>query len=73
MAPAIDVALAAAGIVRELGGGGAGLTGSPPRSARVLRFNILNAGGGIDAETERALLAEADISPSLAGEVMRLG
>ena len=58
---------------RELGGGRVGLTSSPPRSARVLRFNGFEVGGGIDVDDERALLAEADISTSLPGEGLRLG
>lgn len=59
---------------REVEGAGTGLTGSPPRSVRVLRLRGFGGGGSMELFDERALLAEADISTSLLGEEgMRLG
>lgn len=71
--PAIAVALTAALTGRELGGAGAGLGGSPARSASVLRFKVAVPGGGGSMDEERTLLADAETSSSLPGEGIRLG
>lgn len=69
--PAIEVALICELTGLELGGAGVGLTGSPARSARVLRLRRLFPGGGM--AVERALMAGADISKSFPGVGIWLG